>query len=156
MLKTIGLCILIFTIFGYSRQLLKRLDEGVDILCDLFSLFRDTLEGVKSYMKPICTQIEKYSTPLLDRNGITNSLLTRNTGEIKRCELIPHKTRDVLCEYIQSYGVVDYELEVLRLQNLVNELAIHIDELKVGVSKKRKLYTTLSASLSFALIIFVI
>lgn len=156
MFKTMGLCILIFTIYSGVARLLKRLRDSADVLDELIALFRNTLKGVKAYMKPIGAQITDCASPVLKKRGIIESILTKNIENIRDCDELSSRVKELLCEYIQSYGGVDYESEVLLLEKLVSELYAENNDFKDDLSRKRRLYTTLGASISFALIIFVI
>ncbi len=156
MFKTIGLCILIFTIYSGVTRLLKGLRDSANLLDELISLFRNTLQGIKVYMRPIGAEISDCASPVLKKRGIVESILTKNVRNIRLCDDLPPRTRELLCEYIQGYGGVDYESEISLLECLVSELEAQSNDLRDTLSKKRRIYTTLGASVSFALIIFVI
>ena len=156
MLKAIGLCILLFTIFRCVRTMINSQSRKVNILSEIISLFRSTLGGVKNFMKPIGEEIARISSPVLNKCGIREAILTRDVGYINKCDTLTDSTRELLGEYIMSYGGIDYDAELLRLEALIEGLNREYEVIRSDLCKKKKLYTTLGASLSFALIIFVI
>ena len=156
MLKTIGLCILIFTIYKVVSAKINALREGEYILDEIISLFKSTLSGVKNYMKPIGEEINTYSSPVLNKYGIKRAILDRDTEKIEDCHPLCEKSREVLIEYVRSYGGIDHSDEVARLTGLISALESIERDLRSDTEKGKKLYTTLGASISFALIILVI
>lgn len=156
MLKAVGLCILIFTIYKGVKGILREEKEKSDISVELLNLFRHTLLRVKSYMKSANVEIASFSSPVLNKYRVQEYILNRDVSSLESCSALSSDTRRLLVEYIKEPFSIELSYEVERLELLVKRLADECERVRGGFSEKRKLYTILGASVSFAVIILII
>ena len=123
---------------------------------ELLSLMRCALGGLRNYMKPVEKTIADYSVEILDRHQIRKILLSSNIEQIRGADILLPPARDALSDYFSARHSGGLNAEIEGLELLVNRLSeISLAE-RAEVKKRRRLFTTLGASASMAIIILVI
>ena len=156
MLKILGLCILIFTIYRTVRALLANAGREYEVLSELTRLMHYIHTEIKAYMKPIDAILSSFSSPVLKKYEICEHIKRRDTDAIMTTDILPKRARELLSELALGYGGAECERELSRVESLAEEFERLAHLSRDSLSTKSRLYTTLGASLCFAVIIFVI
>ena len=158
MLKTVGICILLFTLFCFVRQLGDGVRGRVQTLREIKDLILHVRREVGCYLLPLCDILSAYSTTNLEACGFLDMLRQGRdpmpvlTGKYR----ISDKAHRIVADLFSSFGE-GYAEDVIRaLDGAANEICTILTAEEAEAKKKVKLYSVLSCAGGLgALILFI-
>ena len=158
MLKIVGMCILLFTIFYISHALCEKERTRVRLLSEISKFMHEVRHMLTVCMKPMQQMCRDFKTdepyfasllseglkPLCDVEG-ARELESRIGGGA-----------EVFVKFVRGFGRGYLTEEISRCDNAINELDSIYASLQTDTSKRLRVCRMLSLATSFALVILFI
>ena len=158
MMKTVGICLLLFTLFYAVRRLSAAQRARLELLGEVYDFLRYIRRQVKCYLLPLKDIAASYSTELLERCGFLDRLrsgenpLVSFTGEYR----IADAPMGVLSAAFSSFGEGYVEDEIRSLDTAIEDMSLLLSKERAECAKRVKLYSVVGAAIGVGSLILVI
>lgn len=159
MLKVVGICILLFTIFRLSKAICKKELLKVRLLSELSRFMHEMRLALSVSMKSLGEFSREFKTDepyLTELLGSEFRLLESEDGAAAFRENIGECGAEIFQSFIFGFGRGYLESEIKRLDVIIGSFDAHLTEQKDIISRRLRVCRTLGISSSFALLILFI
>lgn len=158
MLKIIGICILLFTIFSISSSACKKERERISLLFEMTKFLREVRHTLTVSMKPMSeiTYLFKTDEPYFSELMKDGFSLLSDEAEVGRLKSMIGGAADVFVGFISGFGRGYLSEEIKRCDSAIEKLDGIYEEEKSAASRRLRVCRTLGVASSFALVILFI
>ena len=159
MLKVVGICILLFTIFYISRTMCEKERTKMHLMCEMSRFIHELRRALTVSMEPmprVCRSFETdepYFKLLLVNDFESLRDLAWASGLKQR---VGNDAAEVFSNFVLSFGRGYLAEEIAGCDVTIREFDAILSSEKEGIQRKVRLFKTLGVASSFALVILFI
>ena len=158
MIKTVGICLLLFALIYLVKRLSSSQRRRVDVLREICALLRHIRRQVGCYLLPAREIARSYSSDLLEACGFLDMMRSGEnpilsfSGEY----CISERPMQLVNGVLSSFGEGYVEDEIRALDVAIDELSALLATEEAECAKRIKLYSVLGAAIGVGALIFIL
>ena len=156
MIKIIGLCIVLFTIYYACSRVINTRRQREALVLKLFELVGFLRDGIALYMRPLPQLYSSFRWGVLAEYGFPDVLLRGGWRSGGLWAAVGDEVAEILIPLLDGLGTHGYAEELACLDRARERLSSVLDGVRGRAERTRRLAVTLALSLSLAITILVI